>query len=146
LTDERLAEIEEYRRKDKMVVGVPSELLAEVKRLRAEGAELKDTFAWFLYAAKDAEICWTQEEYDDACTLVGLGINSGSAGVGTEGAAGNPYRVLPHTREHRIGPPPEYRIGRGPDAEFVLVARTWSRARAEQIARLLNDDQDLAPK
>lgn len=34
--------------------------------------------------------------------------------------------------------PPEYHIGRGPDLEFVVTAKTLSKDRAEQIVSLLN--------
>lgn len=42
------------------------------------------------------------------------------------------YRVLPVRSA--------YQIGYGPDNEFIVVAYTYSKVRAEQIARLLNTE------
>ncbi len=39
---------------------------------------------------------------------------------------------------------PEYQVGYGPDDEFIVVAFMYSKVRAEQIARLLNQDDDAA--
>ena len=37
--------------------------------------------------------------------------------------------------------PPDYLIGYGPEFEFVVIAKTYSKVRAEQITRLLNKDE-----
>lgn len=44
--------------------------------------------------------------------------------------------------KYRIKPDaPHYLIGYGPKLEFVVIARMYSKVRAEQIVRLLNQDE-----
>lgn len=37
--------------------------------------------------------------------------------------------------------PPNYLVGHGSELEFIVIARMYSKTRAEQIARLLNQDE-----